>query len=139
MELKNCKVSIGRNSNDAITIELTDRDSGTRFFRGEMTLEDFARAVTGQTELPLAKADVRGLDRLGLVQEVKELMVPIPDGYEPYRHDDFAKDHAAWVRPYEVDGWTADTDTRFNHHRGGRNGGQSYKTYFRRWVKKETP
>lgn len=138
MKLDNVRVSINRNSNDEVSIELTDRDSGTRFFRGVLTLEAFARAITAQSELRFTSTDVRGLERLGTLEEVKTELVTIPKGFEPYHCDDFAKAHAEWVKPYEVDGWTADIDARWNGHRGGLGGG-TYKTNFRRWVRKETP
>lgn len=138
MKLDNVRVSINRNSNDEVSIELTDRDSGTRFFRGVLTLEDFARAITAQSELPFARADVRGLERLGTVEEVRTELVPVPEDFEPYRCDNFSKVHAEWVKPYEVDGWKADIDARWNGHRGGSRGG-TYTTHFRRWVQKETP
>lgn len=132
MNLKNVRIGIHRDSDDEVRIELTDRDSGMQFFRGSMTLEDFARAVTGQPEVPCQSVLIRGLDRLGLVQEVKTERVGVTKGYA-YSSKDFAADHRTWCAPYEVDGWQADIDERFNHHRSA---GQTYLTYFRRWVRK---
>jgi hypothetical protein len=133
MKLENVRVGIHRNSSDEVSIELTDRDSGTRFFRGVMTLEDFARAITGQSEVSIAGADLRGLDRLGMMMEVKTEKVDVPKNYAAYSSPDFAQDHAAWCAPFEVDGWQPDIDVRFNHHRST---GKTYLTHFRRWVRK---
>ena len=76
----NAKITISRNSNDRICIRLKDESSSIEFFDGEISLEDFAKAVTGQGFVP-CPAEVRGLENVGKSRERKKTSIICPLGW----------------------------------------------------------
>lgn len=57
-------ISISRDSRDKINIRIEDDVSGIRFIDVQMTLEDFAFAITGLS-CQAVKGEVRGLENVG--------------------------------------------------------------------------
>jgi hypothetical protein len=46
----NVELTIVRNSNDEVSFEIVDRSSHVQFFSTKLSLEQFARLVTGMTQ-----------------------------------------------------------------------------------------
>lgn len=63
-----------------ISIILRDEVSCIQFFRGDVSLSDFAEAITGFAEIPVS-AEVRGLEFVGKekVQEDRTILCPLTD------------------------------------------------------------
>lgn len=70
-------VSISRNSNDLVRIELHDRASGLRFAELELTLSAFAQAITGLSRVE-GELTVRGLEHVGKKLEVERRQILCP-------------------------------------------------------------
>lgn len=72
------QISIGRRSDDVITIELTDPLSRIQFVDAEMTLEAFASAITGLSYVEM-NAELRGLEHVGKVRvtEARKVYCPL--------------------------------------------------------------
>lgn len=109
------KVSINRSSGwdeaHPIRFEINDATSHCRVLEFKMSLEDFARAVTGLSYVP-AFGEVFDDNPIGCTSEHKEELVPRPRSYGK----DKAK-AAELLAPFEVDGWKARNDDIFNPHR----------------------
>ncbi len=75
------KITISRpcygDGREVISIRVKDNTSRTRFLDIEIKLDDFTRAVTGQSEMPIEFA-VNGLDRVGKkkITERRSLKMP---------------------------------------------------------------
>jgi hypothetical protein len=102
------KVTITRSwsthSDDVITIRIRDEVSNIEFVEAEMSLADFAQAVTG---LAFCKCEleVRGLDYIGKkrVREPRTIECPL----SPYTK---REELAQWLREHaQEDGWMLDT------------------------------
>lgn len=77
------KISITRSMSNTdnstpITIEVEDCDSGANFLEIHMTLEDFAKAITGHGYID-CELKTRGLDHVGKVAERSEIVFEIGD------------------------------------------------------------
>jgi hypothetical protein len=77
----------GNDDTEGINIELIDADSHVRFVVVNISLEDFAKAITGLGYVPV-DLDVRGLDKVGKIAEFKSTTVPVP--FVLKYEDDFA-------------------------------------------------
>lgn len=114
-------LSIARGSNDRVSIRVQDEASRVQFLLVDLSLEDFARAVTAM-HVSGASAEIRGLDLVGLRHEIKHEVVPF-DCYGG-DYDARAARASAALRAYEVDGWRGDVADLFNGHRTVRDEGQ---------------
>jgi len=93
---------------ESVHIEIEEDNSGIRFVDIELTLEGFARAITGHGNVP-GKLTVRGLDRVGWNAENKTEEVP----YDLYSDE---RNPKAALAPYEVNGWRARSGDLENGH-----------------------
>lgn len=122
------QITITRNSNDEIGIEIRDVDSGMDFCRLSMTPHEFARAITGLGSRP-CDLDIRGVSRLGKTREHKTEIIPV----SAYSIKDDEID--SLFATYQVDGWIGRRDDFKNGHRhSGDSGKHFYKVAFERWV-----
>jgi hypothetical protein len=74
---KYVNVTITRTSRDLISIRLRDSASRIEFVDVTMSLDDFARAVTGLSEIS-AKAELRGLEHVGKTKQIEQRRVECP-------------------------------------------------------------
>lgn len=93
-------ISITRSSNHVINIRLRDKASRTEFVDVQMTLEDFASAVTGLAAVDVF-GDVRGLDRVGKVKVLESRQTTYPGN----SYDDRAKQESYIVENCQEEGW----------------------------------
>jgi hypothetical protein len=123
------KISIIRNSNNTIKIELEDELSSARFLDIEMTPENFALAVTNLSCID-CEYEVRALSVIGKRLEVKTEMIELGS----VNYQNFKGEIYNLVKPYEVDGWQADgyVLSHWNDHNAV---GNKYKITFRRYIK----
>jgi hypothetical protein len=117
---------------DRMRLVVEDEASGTRFLEAEMSLEDFAQAITasyGEVEFVLRASNV------GKTREVKEEVVVLPDTIR--KADESAT--AELLEPYEMDGWVGRRSDLFNNHRTVeyRDGGVARCVTFVRFVEVE--
>ena len=82
-------------------IRITDGSSGTEFVEAKLSLEDFAKAITGLGYID-CEIETRGLHLLGKKREHKTEMVAC-NGWELNKNDESAINNA--LEPYEIDGW----------------------------------
>lgn len=110
---------------DYVQIAVEDRASHSTFVEVRMTLEEFGSALSGMSYTHCT-TEVAGLSVLGKTHQHKTEAIP-------------GLGHATWaqrfdlVKPFEVDGWQADSyDMKnVNHHRVR---GNDYLMTFRRYV-----
>lgn len=112
-----------------IEIELEDELSGAHFLYIQMSLEDFAKAITGQSCVPCEFNCVPTL--VGKRHEHKEAWIPAPGLF--LRGEEWKKAYLEAVKPLEVDGWQADFQASYNGHWDDRKTGK-YKVILRRYV-----
>lgn len=136
-------ISISRthcsNGQDYIELAIRDERSGVQFLKGEIGLTDFAKLVTGQSEMPVA-LDLRGVESVGKFRETKSESVFFPDG--DYHEREFRAKAA--IAPLQVDGWIGDWRQLGNHHAIDRAvkhvaGGTFYKIGFYRFLDQLPP
>lgn len=98
----NSKITISRNSKGVVGITIMDEASRARFFDGEMTMEDFANAITGLSNAPI-KGTVRGLSVVGKtrIQERRSIICPL-DGYNREEFKEWLLENG------KEDGWEID-------------------------------
>lgn len=91
---------------DGYYVELRVRDklSLNTFIEVKMSLEDYARVITGLAEVPI-EMSVKNLDSVGKKKESKPLTFEIPKEYS-YDSEKYAKANA---QKFADDGWIADT------------------------------
>lgn len=119
----------------SMRIEIQDVASRVSFVIGEMSMEDFAMAITGHGYMPI-KMEIRGLDVVGMQAEHKTLEIPFNGPRFLAGAEENEEGARAAVAAYEVDGWRA-TDWRnfFNEHRRVHGvAGDVFKIAFHRWV-----
>lgn len=122
------KISITRNSNNTISIEVEDTLSSTSFLNVNMTLENFALAITNLSYID-CDFDLRGMSYIGKKLEVKKEIVDLVDT----TYDNFNERIKSLVKPYEVDGWEVEEYClhSWNNHLVNNN---KYTVTFRRYV-----
>lgn len=98
-----------------IRIEVVDGESRVHFLQVNMSVEEFALAITGCGERE-CEFELRGVDTVGKVREHKEEMVEFDRDVIYSRDRDAA---LLALKSYEVDGWIGDANDAFNHHRQG--------------------
>lgn len=131
------QVSIGRvtsNTEDPyILLTLEDKDACVEFLEVKMSLDDFARTLTGQGCVE-GVGILRNVRAVGTRHEVKRVVVPYT---APLIRDEaqlrIAKDEA--LKEFEVEGWTGHRGDLGNHHCRTSAG---YTTTFTRFVDPET-
>jgi hypothetical protein len=128
------KLSISRTSSnkmdkDFITMTIHDAESGLGVVTAEMSLEQFAEALTGVHRTEIDKIEVyNNFDNIGKELETKTV------GIDYVPSDDFELTMAVKVKPYEKDGWIAQIQP-FNS-RKYQFVNQKYPILFKRYVEK---
>jgi hypothetical protein len=136
------KISISRPSGNGptrIRIEIDDALSGVQFFRGEMTLTNFALALTARGDCPIDFEYRPGaLKLIGFKREHKTELVPIPIEPDDWRkRDQFKATAKKAIAAFAVDGWEPRYDDVTNSHNrreGGEANVQLYAIGFTRWI-----
>lgn len=121
---------------DSIHIVMRDEASGCEAFDVELSLFDFANAITGLACVHCT-ANFNNSGVIGLRAERKEELVYIPPG--AYGGKDRAKNASACLKQFEKDGWVGSVSDATNHHRivrGVEKGkpGQTYRVGFHRYL-----
>jgi hypothetical protein len=124
----NGKITISRTTSnrepDFIRLRIEDDSSGVNFLDIRMSLENFAKVITGfgyiDCEFELYAQNV------GMTSESKTEIVPLKDKY-------FATDEQRQeaLKPFEIDGWKARQSDIKNHHNYSNEG---IKVVFTRFV-----
>ncbi len=106
-------LSISRTSSsrgpDTIRFRMEDDSSGVTFIEAELSLEDFAKVLTGLGHVS-CNFELHA-QNVGKTREVKSEIVPLED---KYRATDEQRQEA--LKPFEVDGWKARERDISNHH-----------------------
>jgi hypothetical protein len=136
MEVK-AKISIGRLfGGDGVKqarIEIVDEVSRVHFLDAIMSVEDFARALFGESSIPI-DVTLRGLDLIGMRHEHKRELVPYVRDYNLKGEALKAAQDVA-LAPFEVDGWKGYRDDMENGHRRSKmKGTDGYLVSFHRHV-----
>ena len=98
----NVELTIVRNSNDEVTFEIVDRSSHLQFFSTKLSLEQFARLITGMTQHDVP-ATVRGLKNVGKQQITERRSVVCPDTSARFSREKLEQWLAENVQ--DEDGW----------------------------------
>lgn len=106
-----------------IKIAVDDQDSRIQFLELEVSLADFASALTGMSEVECDMV-VRGLQNVGKVRETQTLVIVLEKsflkerGLNPYGREleDYLTNDPDGIRAsHETDGWKVDTYLRSQH------------------------
>lgn len=79
-------VTISKNNRDQVTVYLKDRNSNIRFAEVKLTLEDYARVITGLSEV-IGEGEVRGLENIGKLYVHQPRTAHCP--HENYTHEQY--------------------------------------------------
>lgn len=127
------KVSINRTSSnykdDYITIELTDDSSGCTVTNIEISMQEFALAVTGLSARPCEFEWYTNCP-VGKRREIKTEIVEVPT----YDTREVA---SKYLKPYEIDGWIGYVSDIGNMHRrvqSAKDGWSGFRVTFTRFV-----
>lgn len=105
--MTNGQLSIMRVSGDTqyIEITITDDASGVEFVTAKLTLEAFAKAITGLSFTD-CEIKTRNLDLVGKQREHKSELIPC-NGWNLSKRDKevFEYECQLILGPYEIDGW----------------------------------
>lgn len=116
-----------------IQIQIEDAASGCRFIETNIALKDFAEAITGIGHLP-CEFEVRGLEVLGKVREVKREVLPAINS-ELHRS---CREAAAReiVSRHEQDGWVGHWRDLLNSNNSERlvDGREGRRVTFERFI-----
>lgn len=121
-----------------IEIQIEDKDSCSRFVTVEISLKEFAEAITG---LHGAKCTLqfRDLDKVGKLREQKEEFIKTPKEF-PGNWDSSKEEKTKWakeiVKPFEVNGWEAMLNQIDNHYYY-QSGKEEHKFVFIRYVERK--
>lgn len=126
------KITISKVDNnmeaDYVSISISDRASGKLVTKGEMSLEDFTKAITGQGAIDIKLEVYDSYETVGKKIEIKKVAIPYTVGRT--ESFSFVPEMSKKAREHEVDGWELQPED-FNHHRA--NNGM-YQCTFRRYV-----
>ena len=101
----------GRKTENTIRIRIEDDSSSITFLETEMSLEDFALALTGQGYID-CNFELQGIQNVGMILETKTELVSLANPFIAT-----GEERLAALIPFEVDGWTARYQDIKNHHR----------------------
>lgn len=125
------QISLGRvhsnTEDDFIRISIEDDSSGVHFCEVKLSLIDFARLITGLSNIDCDFA-LRGIKNVGKIRQHKTELLPVVEWNAT--PDDLAQA----VKPFEVDGWIARRDDLKNHHNIS---GDKVRVSFTRFVEAE--
>lgn len=119
------RYTVGPNRS-GITIRLEDETSGVECVEIELTVDALGLAITGAScqpcEFELRPAFV------GKIREYKTEVIP----FDLKNYNKQKAEAKAALKPYEIDGWTGNSNDLLNHHR--RIGADSFRVAFHRYV-----
>lgn len=102
-------------SDDHFRLTITDESSRIQFVYLKMTPDEFARMISARVTTDL-ECEVRGIDGVGKVREIKTERVPFTNLY--WDTEDKRRIAARQaLEPFEVDGWKGRSADLFNAHR----------------------
>ena len=134
----NASISISRihpyREPDHIHIRVEDETSGCTFLDLELSLADFARAVTGLSAVK-CQGELYEDAPVGKQRQVKEELVRRLGGYVTAQGQRAVA--AEVLAPYEIDGWEGYASDLFNHRRRtelSTAGEEGYRVTFVRFV-----
>ena len=119
---------------DCIHVRVEDETSGCTFLDLELSLADFALAITGLSGMR-CKGRIWMDAPIGKQRQVKEEWVERPAEYVKSKDEQAVAAKA--FAPYEIDGWKGRVSDLFNHHRRSKinkHGEGGYKVVFTRFV-----
>lgn len=119
-----------------VCIWIEDKDSTIQILEIEMTMKDFALALTGQSYIPM-KFHLSDTTKVGMQHEVKQMFVTFNrSDFENVIGDDIEIDRA--IKKYEVNGWIGSRKDAKNYHNLVSGSGIKteiiYRISFHRWV-----
>ena len=126
------RLTIGRSSNDVVRIQFKDCNSVTRFATAELSLEQYAQAITGLSEvhciIEISNLQNVGLRRIsdtfefeleaqnsyGRNMHIEQLLRDVPDGWKTTdelssQNSFFEKDGKRWARA-TIHKWVKEED-----------------------------
>lgn len=116
---------------DYITIRLEDGDSSIRIIEAKVSLENFAKALTGMSYIQ-CESEVYLTDEIGKIHEHKEIPVELP-------YDASKEKFEEAVKEFCIDGWITDyRHFKSSQKKSPTNKPGHYYVGFHRWIKKET-
>lgn len=122
-----------RDSDGLYNLGIRDVEAGVHLLGARMTAEEFARAVTG-TSVEV-ECELRGLSKIGKVRETTNVAV-LDALLRHYPETEFRDSLSVAVTPFEVDGWKAEIDSRYNNYRHNSKD-QTYVVTLQRWVERK--
>jgi len=124
-----CSLEISRvqnNDGTEIMVTVSEEKSRVQLVRGFMSLEDFAKIITGQGDVKF-NCELN-LENVGKTREFKHEMVPNKGCYS----NEALKE--IWnfvVKPFEVDGWKG---SLYDYLNGKNRTSEATKVRFERWI-----
>jgi hypothetical protein len=114
-----------------IVVEIGDESSGCYAVTVKVSLENFAEALMGRSEVD-CEMNFNDSGVIGKLHQHKEEIVPVPEGFGYNQKKDKAA-IAAVLAPFEVDGWKGRKEDLFNitHRSAGNN---KMRVVFTRYV-----
>jgi hypothetical protein len=129
------KITLGRyqtnyDEPNPIYIQIEDDLSGVTFLKVQLSLENFAKMITGLGYID-CDFELGGLDKVGAKREHKEEIIPVPNNFS-FREDTDLIDK--YMKIYEVDGWLGRREDFDNNHNRVK-GKSAFEVNFTRWIK----
>jgi hypothetical protein len=116
---------------DYIHIRIEDEKSGVAFLDIDMSMENFAYALTQSSNIP-CNLTLHDIENVGKKIETKEELVPFRSGAERYGSREERNAKLAALKPFEIDGWKGNISKVGNWHYGDSERG--YLVTFTRYV-----
>ena len=128
----NARVTISRNSQNRMTFRITDDDAVVHFCEFDMSLEDFALAITGLAEMRVTGV-VQGLEKVGLTRVTESAVVEVPEHIGSSR-----RDIEAWlISKHQRPSWELRETLSSQSSIGHRDGKTVARFVYHKWVERE--
>lgn len=126
-----------------LTVEITDHDSGITFVHAQLSPEATLAALGRLAYVDCPDCEVRGLEHVGMVREIKEIDFPFPHsgyGHNPEARQRMRADAQQWAQQFADQtlpgqGWTArgsfDSRDSFRRDKAGE---ERARTTLDRWL-----
>lgn len=123
------RVTSSMREEEFMEITVQDKASGKRIVKAEISLADFATAITGGGRQDVKMSVLDDFSKLGMKKEIATRKLP----YYSTNDAIFREGQKREAKKYEKDGWKLEEEA-FNHHRA-LNG--QYHATFIRYVEEE--
>lgn len=135
----NGKITISRqgkiDDDDKMVISIEDSNSSLRVIEIELSLENFARAITNLAFVDCSFVMWGNSDLIGKKMEVKYETVDMGKSFRSLRDNEESKKIVRdAISKFEVEGWIGNDSDSFNWHNHVSKTEYSYKILFRRWL-----